>query len=151
MPNTVLLRQLAAHLLTDNLGHKHFSIANYNTTFPIGQTSGCGTVGCAIGECPIVWPEFWYFEQEASLPVLIDFDNTTIKIKTIWEKPLQSAIKFFGISKTQAKALFVAGFQGEIDYIKLNKLNSYCTKENVAYNINLFCDYFENQNVKHES
>jgi len=54
---------LADHLLYGSLGHKVFDFNTYNTydnpfEKPLeGVPRGCGTHGCAIGECPVIWPE----------------------------------------------------------------------------------------------
>ena len=55
------LLKLAAHLETGKLGHEVFDFSTYNGRYSIGPH--CRTRGCAIGECPIVWPFYWRFSR----------------------------------------------------------------------------------------
>lgn len=50
------LRKLADHLMHGKLGHKRFDFNEYNLPSEGFDEKGCGTAGCAIGECPIVFP-----------------------------------------------------------------------------------------------
>lgn len=60
MIRTDRLRQLADHLLNGKLGHQIFNFAFYNDRF----INKCGTSGCAIGECPIVFPDDWIWTED---------------------------------------------------------------------------------------
>lgn len=59
------LLKLAAHLEKGKLGHKVFAFAyiNANARGLELKRNGCGTMGCAIGECPIAFPNDWRFHK----------------------------------------------------------------------------------------
>ncbi len=122
--NKERLLKLANHLLNGKLGHKTFNFAIYNSngdgSIPINK---CGTVGCAIGECPIVFPRSWTFDRHG-LPVLKIYEDNFVMA------PYESGCKFFGIEYE--------------DYIKLFtpnlSTNRHATKEQVANNIIKFVE-----------
>lgn len=58
------LLQLADHLEKGKLIHREFNFYYFN--FGEEDETGCGTAGCAIGECPAIFPE-WKFDY--SFPV----------------------------------------------------------------------------------
>lgn len=59
------LLKLAKHLRSGKLGHAKFSFAHVNADnhgYELQHADAkCGTLGCAIGECPIAFPESWHF------------------------------------------------------------------------------------------
>ncbi len=63
--NEARLRKLADHLESGKLGHAIFRYSEYNDV----DAPKCGTAGCAIGECPIAFPEHWSFSPHG-YPVL---------------------------------------------------------------------------------
>lgn len=67
--NKKRLLKLADHLMRGKLGHKKFDFSTYNSFSP-NNPSGCGTNGCAIGECPIVFPRQWKFAKGSGAPIL---------------------------------------------------------------------------------
>lgn len=87
------LRKLAKHLTKGKLGHEKFSFGYWNdATGP-----RCGTLGCAVGECPIRFPRQWKWGRRGD-PVLRKGSRKT---------PHDSAEKFFGIIKEEAEHLFI--------------------------------------------
>ena len=63
MPNIEKLTTLANHLLHGKLGHEKFDFSNFNfTPHKMLISNECGTLGCALGECPIIWPDEWTFD-----------------------------------------------------------------------------------------
>jgi hypothetical protein len=91
------LLKLAKHLEQGKLGHKIFNMRVWNAgTF---DKNGCGTAGCAIGECPIVFPRLWIFRRNKILqPQPIFRDYTTV---------FSSIRAFFGLTCREAYFLFV--------------------------------------------
>lgn len=88
------LLKLAKHLESGNLGHKIFTMSVFN----VGDRdpgTGCGTAGCAIGECPIAFPGEWEFSEFRKEPRLIG-EYTC----------MGSAMRFFGINVKQYELLF---------------------------------------------
>jgi len=63
--NAARLLDLALHLERGVLGHEKFCFTTYN-----GNTEGrCGTMGCAIGELPIIFPLEWGWREFTLIPV----------------------------------------------------------------------------------
>lgn len=126
--NKERLLKLAKHLERGQLGHKNFSFAHYNISASGGyDESGCGTMGCAIGECPIIFPKFWHF-NEMTEPLLRTDDGND---------PIRSAMEFFDISRNEAFHLFMPSSQSP-HYYGGQYLNGRATKEEVAANIRAF-------------
>lgn len=122
MSNIARLQQLADHLLTGKLGHKVFYFNCFNKII-IGDLSKnpentCGTHGCAIGECPILWPEYWHFD-EVGYPIIKGEFFVFDSIQT-----------FFGLSEFDAEYLFTDWHN--------KKLTGNSTKEEVAAQILLY-------------
>ncbi len=151
------LLKLATHLEVGELGHKEFDFTTWNNskrrngtlcTFdtwlvlkPAGakfnERNRCGTVGCAIGEMPFVAPDDWFFDEREGMPYYKDSMATKS-----W--PLYSAQDFFGISNSEAGAMFIpTGNVGMKHGCPL--LPSTASKEQVAANIRLFVAYKDKQ------
>ena len=137
------LLKLAAHLERGELGHAEFNFAVFNG----GKynRNGCGTMGCAIGECPFVWPQEWKFDKNFRnfLPVLRSYKGTP-KAYLLVESTSYSALKFFGITYVEFEELFVPG-------VKItwrsppSSLGINATKEEVAANIREFVTWKEKE------
>ncbi len=95
---TKRLLKLAAHLESGKLGHKRFDFEQFNT----GCEQTCGAAGCAIGECPVVFPKAWKFGR-AGLPLLVGTNR--------FADPFKEAEKFFVLSGEEVMHLFAAGEQ----------------------------------------
>lgn len=129
MPHIERLKQLADHLLHGQLIHREFDFNYYNIDVH-SPDNLCGTSGCAIGECPGVWPDKWEFDKRTFDPVLIGGPST----------PRQSGQLFFDLIDTEYSALFLSHNQHLKD---LPFLGEDATKEQVANNILEFCKRFE--------
>lgn len=62
------LLKLADHLEHGKLGHEKFDFRywNWSENWMVGNAlpkSECGTLGCAIGEMPILWPKRFMFRR----------------------------------------------------------------------------------------
>ncbi len=55
------LEKLERHLRSGKLFHERFVLMTWNAG--PGAGNGCGTEGCAIGECPGLFPEDWYWQE----------------------------------------------------------------------------------------
>lgn len=88
------LLKLAQHLETGKLSVDKFNIQMYRSQF-----SGGGTSGCAIGECPTLFPEQWaWTEGDFPYPTLIG--STSIYTR-------EDACVFFEISGQEFHSLFM--------------------------------------------
>jgi hypothetical protein len=123
---TNLLRQLAEHLLHGKMGHEIFDITQFNNS----RQPKCGTVGDAIGECPIVWPDKWRWSAKGE-PVLIE-----TKTPNPWQV-------FFKIKHLHYEHLFVP-FSQNVEKFGGDFLRKDATKKQVANNILIFCDKADN-------
>jgi hypothetical protein len=85
------LTQLADHLESGKLGHDLFDFNTYHNAQP------CGTSGCAIGECPTLWPRHW---EMTIGPILRDFQKGVCSIE-------ESACWWFGIDEREFRHLFM--------------------------------------------
>lgn len=143
---TDLLRQLADHLLNGKLGHNIFSFTTFNNT----EQNICGTVGCAAGECPIVWPDKWRFAKKRSVRLMdSEDDNLANSQNETWA----DLCKFFNIIPIMSYHLFCPSeWDNEIDEWVSSDINQQtelfggeilgndATKQEVAQNILAFCD-----------
>lgn len=117
------LLQLADHLEKGKLIHREFNFYYFN--FGEEDETGCGTAGCAIGECPAIFPE-WKFDY--SFPV---FNEATLP------DPFVSAREFFCLDRLETYHLFHPGCQRPLKYGG-KELRGFATKEQVAANIRAF-------------
>ncbi len=114
------------HLIWGTLGHERFNFLEYNSGSSDNYT--CGTSGCAIGECPIIWEE-WVFS----------FLNSPI-LK--WDKiagPMHSAEEWFEIGYNEFTHLFIPRRQDKSSFGGIY-LNDKATRYQVASNIKAFID-----------
>jgi hypothetical protein len=116
--NTERLQKLAEHLLHGTLGHERFDFGIYNDA----KAPICGTAGCAIGECPIIFPQYWEFDWWGD-PVITG--NAT---------PWDSGEFFFDITEAEFTHLFIADGQDTAKYGG-NVLSDTATRYEVANNI----------------
>jgi hypothetical protein len=117
------LLRLAAHLEGGQLGHATFDFNNWHIGGSLGT---CGTSGCAIGECPFVWPNDWCFENE--FPKLQNQPE---------HGAMTSAETWFSLSYDEARHLFIPGRQ-DPEQFGGEHLEETATKEQVASNIREF-------------
>lgn len=130
-PRFDLLRQLAAHIVSDKRGHENFDYGVYNSflsdDMPTIRTGNkCGTNGCAIGELPILFPKDFVF------------NGTDIRDKKIFSKSTRAAaILFFGICNLTYEYLFIPSNYAGSD---LNPLSDQASAEEVSQHIIDWCD-----------
>jgi hypothetical protein len=130
--NKERLLALADHLEFGNLGHEKFDFKIFNNS----NGPECGTLGCAIGECPILWPRDWCFDFEGD-PVLSEGDHMV---------PMECAMEWFDIRRSMAHHLFNPTDQSS-DYGG-RYLDPNATKEQVAGNIRAFVAKMEQEAAK---
>jgi hypothetical protein len=126
MPRTDLLRQLAAHLRSDNRAHPIFDYTTFNDTetpdADFAASNICGSRGCALGECPAIWPELWQWSG-----YLVTYKYNTM--------PFDGAVEFFNIEYREASFLFGC--------TRTSPLPGNATAAQVADHIETFCQEVE--------
>lgn len=105
--NIERLKKLADHLRNGKLGHAKFDFSTLNGHV-VNTTTGCGTNGCAIGECPILFPEEWEFRKEETFtsaywPRLI----RPMHGNADGSKSFRDAEAFFGLTQAESNLLFI--------------------------------------------
>jgi len=119
------LKKLADHLMTGKLGHKKFDFVVFNTSYGNGDIANkCGTNGCAIGECPIIFKS-WKFDDEGD-PCFKGFSSA-----------MRSAKEFFDINFPESEHLFLPRRQ-HADIYGGKFLEATATRKQVARNIYAF-------------
>lgn len=92
------LEQLEKHLREGTPVQPDFNFAIYSSS---REPNVCGTSGCAIGECPGIWPNDWAFG---------DVDFTGRVVPALRKKPgnaFRSAMGWFALTYEEAEALFI--------------------------------------------
>jgi hypothetical protein len=135
------LRQLAEHLLHGKLGHAEFDF-NYFNRLPASYTiteNVCGTAGCALGECPILFPGEWQFQG-----------NDLRLVGKPTRTASEAAARFFGITQTEVFHLFFPEDQ-QPEKFGGKELSETATKEEVAENILAFIALKEQESAGGEA
>ena len=124
------LKKLADHLINGKLGHKKFDFNDWNrgNREQPAEPYKCGFAGCAIGECPIVFPLDWKFDEYAD-PVL----------RRSWLGITDSAESFFGIDYEAVRHLFMPNCQTPEVYGG-KRLGGNATAKRVGENILAFLE-----------
>jgi len=104
------LKVIAKHLRDGELGHAVFDLNFWNDSFDSEGTKveipeECGTVGCPIGECPIVWPENWVFNEKGK-PVLKRKPKCLSGVHDV----IADTAYWFGLTMDEAEYLFMPDF-----------------------------------------
>jgi len=122
------LETLAQHLETGVLGHERFDFGSFNDGAV--RPNECGTAGCGIGECPVIWPGEWKFG--GGLPLLIgtkpNIDNVNTSVE-VW----------FGLAPNQVDHLFYPYLQNCDEYGG-EIMGDDATRYDVAANIRAFIE-----------
>jgi hypothetical protein len=118
------LEKLATHLEKGKLAHDSFDFSTLH------DHRGCRSVGCALGECPFVFPNHWHMAQ--TFPKL----TPLLKISPFGSST-GDAVKFFGISDSAAEHLFHPYLQS-VDLYGGKRLSAGATRKQVAANIRAF-------------
>lgn len=127
--NKEKLLKLADHLENGKLGHKKFDYNFYNLNKEGSKFEpySCGYAGCAIGECPIAFPNDWEFNKN---------NDPCLKNELC---PSDSAEKFFDINYTEFVFLFIPGRELYMDNDEITySPGSMATKKQIALHIRKF-------------
>lgn len=146
------LEKLATHLETGKLGHKKFAFDKLHHTFeeydqkPVDGF--CGSVGCAMGELPIVFPRQFKYEANAD-----DESVVARRGEYISELDFEKAVmSFFKITKSELEGLFYPAdwFCHEHVHAPWNKtpITARATKKQVARGIRRFINWRETNGPK---
>lgn len=160
--NKERLLKLADHLEFGVLGHQIFNLTRLNDGEIINSVTLCKSSGCAIGECPIVFPEDWEFRRfdigYEIVPVLKSYGIFNPGISASFT----SAQDFFDITDKESEILFLPSDydneegrddegkgdynENETLYIKMESISrqfDIATKEDVAHQIRRFVELKE--------
>jgi hypothetical protein len=134
------LEKLATHLESGKLGHKKFDFSVWNRTKDRNDAEpySCGYAGCAIGECPIVFPRDWKFTGTGGVGLKVDHDYED-----------EDAVTFFGITRSELYHLFVPDLQ-HIDLYGGKQLGVKATRKQVAKNIRIFIEKFKSGELEYD-
>jgi hypothetical protein len=108
MPNVTRLETLRGHLRCGELAHEKFDFSVFNKGHARCEppVPGCGYAGCAIGECPALFPDDWEFvlaypEHDACTPRLRGSARRGLYPE------IEDAAEFFDLTPMATRALFM--------------------------------------------
>jgi hypothetical protein len=111
MPNVTRLETLRGHLRCGELAHEKFDFSVFNKGHARCEppVPGCGYAGCAIGECPALFPDDWEFvlvdpEDDVYTPQL---RNSQRERRVGMFPVIDDAAEFFDLTRRCADALFI--------------------------------------------
>lgn len=130
------LLKLAEHLETGKLFHETFDFSILSSRcLGMQEPQQCGSVGCAMGEMPYVFPDLCKYDNYGLTPVDIERPpgHTYLCVQEI-----------FDISKDAVRWLFepIYLISTETRY-GIRRLLPHATKNQVAENIRLFIKFYE--------
>jgi len=126
------LRKLAAHLMRGKLGHAKFYFGAWNSA----QAPECGTAGCAVGECPVIFRKQWRWKYNG---------NPALRNNSQFD-PIYDAAAFFDLSAREAYHLFIPGEQAPDKFVG-TRLDRFAKRKDVARNIIAFIKLREKETV----
>ena len=128
------LLKLADHIVDPaKRGLGKFDFSRIMDRYPL-----CGTVGCALGECPTAFPKQWTRRVYNNCSAHEAFVSYAVSLKSHFgEGPFGSAQIFFGLTEDETFALFQPFSQFYIQP-SLPNLGSKATPKEVAANIRVF-------------
>lgn len=100
------LLKLIVHLEHGKLGHRVFDFGTWNSGEKVNH---CRTNGCAIGECPVIFPKHWSFRSFGTSDWTRDRPVLRGKrFASLMENDysLESAAIFFGVDYDTAGRMF---------------------------------------------
>lgn len=129
--NKERLQKIEQHLRSGQLGHEvfDFSCINYTEFGEPVKDNTCGSMGCAMGEFPIIFPEYWKFYDDSNV-VPIHEDDKQYDLQ-------QDVALFLDIPEYASDHLFFPNAQDTAFYGGI-ALDETATKEQVADNIAAF-------------
>lgn len=125
------LRKLAHHLIEGKLGHKNFDITRWNDS----DTNRCGTRGCAVGECPIVFVNEWKFDMDGN-PILRGKNSKECGT-------MNEAQHFFSLTGNEALGMFMHGHALHVGSKRLPAMSFKIKSYSVGRRILKYCDIVE--------
>lgn len=130
------LLKIASHLRGGKLGHKKFDFAVINADENRNELhhNGCGTLGCAIGEFPFIFPRQFEFRNGEPLPRDAAFRRRVLRYL---DPVFSAAEEFLGISEEESVHLFAPWGQKNYKYGGCI-LGANATARAVAANIEAF-------------
>ncbi len=139
------LTKLAEHLESGELYHDKFDFNQWHCD--ASSSNGCGSCGCAIGECPGLFPEDWCFSRRVNG---IEFRNGEFgrlkprlrKFEYLNSDTLADAEKFFSLSLSESRHLF-APFAQNCVLFGGSPLNNMSTRYDVAKNLRIFINQMQ--------
>lgn len=106
----------------------------------------CGTVGCAIGWCPVVFPiQLKYRRRERFELGPMIYNKEGLNFGFRESKPTPPVREFFGVSLEESQALFNPYRQEARYALGMRAVNEKSTPKAVAKNIRLFVKHKENE------
>lgn len=130
------LLQLAEHLEKGKLIHETFNFKVFNSNSTYEQP--CGAAGCALGECPAVFPSEWRFiKNPTKLGHASGLYSHYIPVIDGEVSVEDSAITFFGLSSAEDNHLFYP-YEQQPELYGGVELTGNATREEVASNIREF-------------
>jgi hypothetical protein len=134
--NKERLLKLAEHLEAGKFGvdgTKKFYFSCYNLVPRNWEKKNvCGTAGCAIGECPVVFPDDWMFDN---------YGDPILSIQPHWSTK-GAGMYYFQLTERQYEHLFIPTFQ-DTEVYGGEDLGDDATPEEVAANILAFIELME--------
>ena len=124
------LLKLAKRLFRRKLGVGKFNFAVFYST-------NCTSSGCALGECPSLFPKYWRYSKNFRRTG-DDMKSYDVILKSTGKGNFIGATKFFGISRYEADNLFAPDSQCEFGDETTRELPDWATAKEVAENIRLF-------------
>jgi len=130
------LEKLAKHLESGKLGHERFDFSEIHLPFERPRKSHCGSAGCALGECPVVFPGVWKFRGVTAGLRIRDHLGA-----------FDSAGAFFSLTQPEVSHLFSPHGQ-QPKLFGGEHLNSQATRQQVAAGIRAFLKIKAKQQTK---
>lgn len=128
--NIQRLHELYCHLKYGDLAHEKFDFTTFSRNATVNQ---CGSAGCAIGECPDIWPNDWKWNLGG-----YNIDAVTLKGDTDYDS-FEGAEEWFELSYYECRHLFSPDEQRIFVYGG-KVLGNKATANQVANNIKAFID-----------
>lgn len=119
------LKKLADFLIKGKLGTDVFDFCDWFNKEEDVKNSFCKTSGCAIGQCPAVFPRHWEIRS----------NSVVLKRAHVGSDPIEMAERFFGIDDDEAEALFTPNSWLWIFGSKTARLSGKASPKQVGENI----------------
>jgi hypothetical protein len=143
------LQKLADHLEFGTLAHVKFNFGVFNDNYDASSNTvlrdgeaplpGCGTAGCAIGECPAAFKGQWVFKKSESCVIDRPASYSPVLKSKKANQLAESIRSFFGLTNSEIDHLFIPGHQNSVySATGTSYVSRSATKEEVAANIRSF-------------